>query len=167
MITSFNPQPHALPLAAAELVLVRPQIKPTNRNMKTKALQPHYRPSHYINSFPGRMRSLPRFRRQAGRRRRTDLAQKRVCRRSRASGHVEGRNFGHRPDSASEARDGARPVRRRVANIASKLAPALWFTSLAQPERTSEDIVYELDASGLIAAGLDPARIKQIPELGQ
>jgi hypothetical protein len=37
----------------------------------------------------------------------------------------------------------------------------------AQPERTSEDVVYELDASGLIAAGLDPARMKQLPELGQ
>jgi hypothetical protein len=37
----------------------------------------------------------------------------------------------------------------------------------AQPERTSEDIVYELDASGLIGAGLDPARMKQLPELGQ
>jgi len=37
----------------------------------------------------------------------------------------------------------------------------------AQPERTSEDIVYELDASGLIAAGLDPARMKQLPELGR
>ena len=37
----------------------------------------------------------------------------------------------------------------------------------AKPERTSEDIVYELDASGLIAAGLDPARMKQLPELGR
>ena len=37
----------------------------------------------------------------------------------------------------------------------------------AEPEGTSEDIVYELDASGLIAAGLDPARMKQLPELGQ
>ena len=37
----------------------------------------------------------------------------------------------------------------------------------AQPERTSEGIVYELDASGLIAAGLDPARMKQLPELGR
>ncbi len=27
-----------------------------------------------------------------------------------------------------------------------------------QPERTPEDVVYEFDASGLIAAGLDPAR---------
>src|SRR6266550_2409907 len=35
-----------------------------------------------------------------------------------------------------------------------------------QPERTSEDVVYEFDASGLIAAGLDPARLKQLPELG-
>jgi hypothetical protein len=36
-----------------------------------------------------------------------------------------------------------------------------------QPERTPEDVVYEFDASGLIAAGLDPARLKQLPELGQ
>ena len=37
----------------------------------------------------------------------------------------------------------------------------------AQPEGTPEDIVYELDASGLVAAGLDPARMKQLPELGR
>jgi len=37
----------------------------------------------------------------------------------------------------------------------------------AQPEGTPEDIVYEVDASGLIAAGLDPARMKQLPELGR
>ena len=36
-----------------------------------------------------------------------------------------------------------------------------------QPERTSEDVLYEFDASGLIAAGLDPARLKQLPELGR
>jgi hypothetical protein len=36
-----------------------------------------------------------------------------------------------------------------------------------QPERTPEDVVYEFDASGLIAAGLDPARLKQLPELGR
>src|SRR5437867_11675518 len=36
-----------------------------------------------------------------------------------------------------------------------------------QPERTSEDVIYEFDASGLIAAGLDPARMKQLPELGR
>src|SRR6266478_7310066 len=36
-----------------------------------------------------------------------------------------------------------------------------------QPERTSEDVVYEFDASGLIAAGLDTARMKQLPERGQ
>jgi hypothetical protein len=36
-----------------------------------------------------------------------------------------------------------------------------------QPERTSEDVVYEFDASGLIAAGLDTARLKQLPEIGQ
>ena len=36
-----------------------------------------------------------------------------------------------------------------------------------QPERTSEGVLYEFDASGLIAAGLDPSRIKQLPELGR
>jgi len=36
-----------------------------------------------------------------------------------------------------------------------------------QPERTPEDVVYEFDASGLIAAGLDPARLQQLPELGR
>jgi hypothetical protein len=36
-----------------------------------------------------------------------------------------------------------------------------------QPERTQEDVFYEFDASGLIAAGLDPARMKQLPERGQ
>jgi len=36
-----------------------------------------------------------------------------------------------------------------------------------QPERTSEDVVYEFDASGLIAAGRDPSRLQQLPERGQ
>ena len=36
-----------------------------------------------------------------------------------------------------------------------------------QPERTLEDVVYEFDASGLIAAGLDPARLQQLPEIGR
>jgi hypothetical protein len=35
------------------------------------------------------------------------------------------------------------------------------------PERTAEDVVYELDASGLLDAGLDPRRMKKLPELGQ
>src|SRR5437867_9093944 len=37
----------------------------------------------------------------------------------------------------------------------------------AHPEHTSEGVIYELDASGLIAAGLDPARMKQLPGLGR
>jgi hypothetical protein len=37
----------------------------------------------------------------------------------------------------------------------------------AQPERTSEDVVYEFDASGLIAAGLDPSHLQQLPERGR
>jgi len=36
-----------------------------------------------------------------------------------------------------------------------------------QPEGTAEDVVYEFDASGLMAAGLDPSRLKQLPERGQ
>ena len=36
-----------------------------------------------------------------------------------------------------------------------------------QPERTKEDVVYEFDASRLIAAGLDPSRLQQLPERGQ
>src|SRR5436309_5847056 len=36
-----------------------------------------------------------------------------------------------------------------------------------QPGRTQEDVLYEFDASGLIAAGLDPAHMKQLPERGQ
>jgi hypothetical protein len=48
-----------------------------------------------------------------------------------------------------------------------KSSPGTMVHFAVQPERTSEDIVYELDASGLIAAGLDPARMKQLPELGR
>ena len=48
-----------------------------------------------------------------------------------------------------------------------KSGPGTMVHFAAQPEGTPEDIVYELDASGLIAAGLDPARMKQLPELGQ
>jgi hypothetical protein len=48
-----------------------------------------------------------------------------------------------------------------------KSGPGTMVHFAAQPERTLEDIVYELDASGLIAAGLDPARMKQLPELGR
>jgi hypothetical protein len=36
-----------------------------------------------------------------------------------------------------------------------------------QPEGTAEDVVYEFDASGLIAAGLDPSRLQQLPERGR
>ena len=36
-----------------------------------------------------------------------------------------------------------------------------------QPKGTAEDVVYEFDASGLIAAGLDPSRLQQLPERGQ
>jgi hypothetical protein len=36
-----------------------------------------------------------------------------------------------------------------------------------RPEGTPEDVVYEFDASGLIAAGLDPSRLQQLPERGR
>jgi hypothetical protein len=36
-----------------------------------------------------------------------------------------------------------------------------------QPELTPEDVVYEFDASGLVAAGLDTSRMQQLPERGQ
>ena len=36
-----------------------------------------------------------------------------------------------------------------------------------RPEGTTEDVVYEFDASGLIAAGLDPSRLQQLPERGR
>jgi len=36
-----------------------------------------------------------------------------------------------------------------------------------QPKRTSEGVVYEFDASGLIAAGLDPARLQELPGQGR
>ena len=36
-----------------------------------------------------------------------------------------------------------------------------------RPEETPEDVVYEFDASGLIAAGLDPSRLQQLPERGR
>jgi len=48
-----------------------------------------------------------------------------------------------------------------------KSSPGAMVHFSVHPERTSEDIVYELDASGLIAAGLDPARMQQLPDLGQ
>ena len=37
----------------------------------------------------------------------------------------------------------------------------------ARPEDTAEDVVYEFDASDLIAAGLDPSRLQQLPERGR
>jgi hypothetical protein len=36
-----------------------------------------------------------------------------------------------------------------------------------QLELTPEDVVYQFDASGLIAAGLDTSRMQQLPERGQ
>jgi hypothetical protein len=47
-----------------------------------------------------------------------------------------------------------------------KSGPGTMVHFATQPGRTSEGVVYEFDASALIAAGLDPARLKQLPELG-
>src|SRR5207237_8728847 len=90
------------------LCLVRPQITPTTK-YESEALQHHHRPNHYFNPSLHRMLSLARSRRQAGNRRRTHHTQTRVRRCSCASGHVEGRNSSHRPNFASEFRDGDRP----------------------------------------------------------
>ena len=35
-----------------------------------------------------------------------------------------------------------------------------------QPEATAEDVVYEFDATQLLAAGLDPQRVPKLPPLG-
>ena len=48
-----------------------------------------------------------------------------------------------------------------------KSGPGTMVHFSTHPERTVEDVVYEFDASGLIAAGLDPARMKQLPALGE
>jgi len=48
-----------------------------------------------------------------------------------------------------------------------KSSPGTMVHFAAQPERTSEGVLYEFDASGLIAAGLDPARMRQVPDLGR
>jgi hypothetical protein len=47
-----------------------------------------------------------------------------------------------------------------------KSGPGTMVHFAVHPERTPEDVIYEFDASGLIAAGLDPARMKPLPELG-
>ena len=36
----------------------------------------------------------------------------------------------------------------------------------SQPEATAEDVVYEFDATQLVAAGLDPQRVPKLPGLG-
>ena len=37
----------------------------------------------------------------------------------------------------------------------------------SQPESTAEDVVYEFDATQLLAAGLDPRRVPKLPALGK
>lgn len=46
-------------------------------------------------------------------------------------------------------------------------SPGTMVHFATHPERTSEGVVYEFDATGLIAAGLDPKRMKELPGLGQ
>jgi hypothetical protein len=46
-----------------------------------------------------------------------------------------------------------------------KSSPGTMVHFATHPERTPEGVIYEFDASGLIAAGLDPTRLKQLPEL--
>lgn len=48
-----------------------------------------------------------------------------------------------------------------------KSGPGTMVHFAVHPESTAEDVVYEFDASGLIAAGLDPARLKRLPGLGR
>jgi len=47
----------------------------------------------------------------------------------------------------------------------SGLGTMVHFTT--QPESTSEDVVYEFDASGLVAAGLNPSHLQPLPERGR
>jgi hypothetical protein len=47
----------------------------------------------------------------------------------------------------------------------SGLGTMLHFAT--NPEGTAEDVVYEFDALGLIAAGLDPSRLQPLPERGR
>ena len=47
-----------------------------------------------------------------------------------------------------------------------KSGPGTMVHFATNPERTPEDVIYEFDASGLIAAGLDPASMKHLPALG-
>ncbi|HEY7111361.1 MAG TPA: hypothetical protein VIA45_00395 [Thermoanaerobaculia bacterium] len=54
-----------------------------------------------------------------------------------------------------------------VGEYCFKSGPRTMVHFAVHPERTAEDVVYELDASGLVAAGLDPARLKRLPELGR
>ena len=37
----------------------------------------------------------------------------------------------------------------------------------SQPEATAEDVIYEFDATQLLAAGLDPQRVPRLPALGK
>jgi len=52
-------------------------------------------------------------------------------------------------------------------NTVSTAAMVPMVTSLPSRSARKKTVLYEFDASGLIAAGLDPAHMKQLPERGQ
>jgi hypothetical protein len=47
-----------------------------------------------------------------------------------------------------------------------KSSPGTMVHYASQPEGTAEDVVYEFDATQLLAAGLDPQRLPRLPALG-
>jgi hypothetical protein len=47
-----------------------------------------------------------------------------------------------------------------------KSSPGTMVHYASQPEATLEDVVYEFDATQLLAAGLDPERLPRLPALG-
>jgi len=56
-------------------------------------------------------------------------------------------------------------IDQTAASFNSGLGTMVHFAT--QPGGTPEDVVYEFDASGLIAAGLDPSRLQQLPGRGR
>jgi hypothetical protein len=47
-----------------------------------------------------------------------------------------------------------------------KSSPGTMVHYASRPEATAEDVVYEFDATQLVAAGLDPQRVPRLPALG-
>jgi len=136
------------------------RLNHTNKNMKTK-LSPTIVLT-LLQSSPDRMLSLARSRRQGGNRRRTHHTQREYPT-SRASGHVERANSSHRPDSASESRNGDRPNGGEWRKYASRRPR--YHGSLRYPaERHVGGRSLTSSTPLPDRAGLDPARMKQLPE---